>query len=199
MSEVKSPGRPREFDEDEALDEITKVFWAKGYEGTSMADLLAATGLNKGSLYGAFGDKRAQYLKSIARYDRTAISGSVDLLRRDGDATVRIALFLQSAIDAVKLDGDRRGCFLCSASADQAALDADSRKAVLGSLGRLERALEGALSEGKPPIDPKSLKPEARHLLAVYVGLRVLAKAGTPIHVLEDAKRRALRPLRATD
>ena len=73
MGETKVIGRPREFDEDEALAKILDVFWAKGFEGTSMSDLETATGLRKGSLYAAFGDKRAMYLKALALYGRTAI------------------------------------------------------------------------------------------------------------------------------
>ena len=55
--------RPREFDEDRVIEVLTRVFWEKGYEATSMQDLVKATGLLKGSLYGAFGDKKALYMK----------------------------------------------------------------------------------------------------------------------------------------
>ena len=80
MREPKMLGRPREFDEDEALAKIMNVFWAKGFEGASMSDLVSATGLRKGSLYAAFGDKRAIYRKALALYDRTAIDRAVRLL-----------------------------------------------------------------------------------------------------------------------
>ncbi len=66
MREPTTMGRPREFDVDEALTKIMAVFWAKGFEGSSLSDLVAATGLKKGSLYAAFGDKRAMYLKALA-------------------------------------------------------------------------------------------------------------------------------------
>ena len=61
-------GRPREFDPDKVLDAAMHAFWAKGYEGTSLADLMAATGLHKGSLYQAFGDKHSLFIKSLQRY-----------------------------------------------------------------------------------------------------------------------------------
>jgi TetR/AcrR family transcriptional repressor of nem operon len=65
----KNPvGRPREFDEDKVLDAAMDVFWLQGYEGTSMADLLAATGLHKGSLYQAFGDKHSLFVQALRRY-----------------------------------------------------------------------------------------------------------------------------------
>ena len=87
MLEPKVMGRPREFDEDEALAKIMDVFWEKGFEGTSMSDLETATGLRKGSLYAAFGDKRAMYRKSVELYGRTAIEevrGRAHWRRRTG-------------------------------------------------------------------------------------------------------------------
>jgi len=69
-------GRPREFDEAEVLEAAMSVFWRQGYESTSMADLLAATGLHKGSLYQAFGDKRSLYLVVLRNYLQ-ALSGRV--------------------------------------------------------------------------------------------------------------------------
>lgn len=187
-------GRPREFDEDTALKKIMDVFWAKGFEGTTLSDLVAATGLKKGSLYAAFGDKRAMYLKALALYDRTAIDGAVHLLNGAGTPERRIGAFLQSAIDAVALHKDRRGCFLCNASVDQAILDPETERAVKAGLGRLGHALEDALS--RLPTNPaNSTRPQAKaqHLLSVYFGLRVLAKGGSPIRALKGAKDETLR------
>ena len=61
-------GRPRQFDVDQTLDAAMRAFWARGYEATSMADLMAATGLHKGSLYQAFGDKHALFIEALKRY-----------------------------------------------------------------------------------------------------------------------------------
>jgi TetR/AcrR family transcriptional repressor of nem operon len=61
-------GRPREFDEEQALDAAMEAFWSKGYEATSMADLMAATGLHKGSIYQAFGDKHSLFVQALNRY-----------------------------------------------------------------------------------------------------------------------------------
>lgn len=190
MREQATMGRPREFDADAALKKIMDVFWAKGFEGTSLSDLVTATGLKKGSLYAAFGDKRTMYLKALALYDRTAIDGAVQLLTGAGSPEHRIGKFLQSAIDAVALRKDRRGCFLCNASVDQAVLDPETEQAVKAGLGRLGRALEEALSTGS--VDDKRPQSEAQLFLSVYFGLRVLAKGGSPIQALNDAKYTAL-------
>lgn len=189
-------GRPREFDEDAALTKIMDVFWAKGFEGTTLNNLVTATGLRKGSLYAAFGDKRAMYLKALALYDRTAIDGAVRLLTGTGAPKKRISEFLQSAIDAVAVQKDRRGCFLCNASVDQAVLNPAAEHAVKVSLGRLGRALEEVLSRlPAGSIDDARPHAEAQHFLSVYFGLRVLATAGHPVRALKEAKKTALRSI----
>ncbi len=199
MRERTKMGRPREFDEDEALATIMDVFWKKGFEGATMSDLVTATGLIKGSLYAAFGDKRAMYLKALALYDQTAIDGAVRLLTGSGSPEKRIGQFLQSTIDAVEVQKDRRGCYLCNASIDQAMLDPETHQAVKASLGRLGRALEEVLSElTVTSIDDKWHHAEAQHFLSVYFGLRVLAKGGHPVKALKEAKKAALRSILPT-
>lgn len=194
MREPTTMGRPREFDEQAALTKIMDVFWTKGFEGATLNDLVAATGMKKGSLYAAFGDKRAMYLKALAQYDRTAIDGAVRVLTGAGAPEKRIGDFLQSAVDAVSIRRDRRGCFLCNASIDQAALDRETERSVQRSLGRLIGALEEALSKRAGASSSGARRrAQAQHLLSVYFGLRVLAKAGCPDAALTDAKNAALR------
>jgi AcrR family transcriptional regulator len=192
MLEPKVMGRPREFDEDEALAKIMDVFWEKGFEGASMSDLETATGLRKGSLYAAFGDKRAMYRKSVALYDRTAIDDSVAVLTGGDAPERRIGKFLQAPIDAVAVAKDRRGCFLCNASIDQAAVDPETQRTVTGSFERLAGKLEKVLSELGTTNNSRR-RAAAQHLLSVYFGLRVLAKAGQPVRMLKAAREAALR------
>ncbi len=123
MREPRTLGRPREFDEDVALAAIMDVFWTKGFESASMAELVRATGLKKGSLYAAFGDKRAMYHKALALYDRTQIDSMVQGLKGAGSPLARIDRFLQAAIGETADQADTRGCFLCNASIDQAPID----------------------------------------------------------------------------
>lgn len=197
MREPKVMGRPREFDEDEALARIMDIFWEKGFEGTSMSDLETATGLRKGSLYAAFGDKRAMYLKALALYGRTAVDATVRVLTGIDTPERRIGKFLQAPIDAVAVENDRRGCFLCNASIDQAAVDPETQSLVNGSLERLGRVLEKALSELGTK-DNSRRRADAQHLLSVYFGLRVLAQAGQPVRMLKAAREAALRSVLPT-
>jgi len=198
MREAKALGRPREFDEDEALAAIMNVFWAKGFEGASMSDLVSATGLKKGSLYAAFGDKRAMYGKALALYDHTRIAATVERLTGDGPPFRRIDGFLQTAIGEASRrgdgPGDPSGCFVCNAAIDQAPVDADAERQVQASLGRMETALAAVISElwSETEAPASTLRRQARHLMSVYFGLRVLAKAGAAPKVLKDAKDAAL-------
>ncbi|MGH8708277.1 MAG: TetR/AcrR family transcriptional regulator, partial [Burkholderiales bacterium] len=114
--------RPREFDADQVLERATRVFWARGYERTSLDDLCAATGLNRSSLYGTFGDKRALYLQSLSRYE----AGSVERIRQAFDGKpVREGLrdFLAGLVDAIVEGPGRRGCFVGNCAAEMARLD----------------------------------------------------------------------------
>ena len=193
MREAAKLGRPREFDEEAALEKILNVFWAKGFEGTSLSDLMAATGLQKGSIYAAFGDKRAMYQKALALYDRMAIDRTAAMLAASDRPEQALDLLLQSAIDAAIKPKDRRGCFLCNATVDQAAVDAEIELAVQASLGRLRRALQELLAKlPVAAIDAGRRRAKAEHLLAVYFGLNVMAKAGHPEDALEQAKDDAL-------
>lgn len=198
MRERKSLGRPREFDEEQALAQVLDVFWVKGFEGTSMSDLVAATKLKKGSLYAAFGDKRAIYLKALALYDRIAIDEAVRVLTGAGSAQERIAAFLEMAISPVVLHKDRRGCFLCNASVDQAEVDAEANRAVKAMFRRLERAVATLLAQSGQAHDEKQRYGEVQHILAAYFGLRVLAKGGQPVRALKAAKDAALRSMPLT-
>ena len=189
-------GRPREFDTDKALSAIMDVFWSKGFEGASMRDLVDRTGLKKGSLYAAFGDKRAMYHKALALYDSLWIDRAVCDLQGDGAPLDRIDGFLQSAVGGKPGKADSRGCFICNASMDQAPVDPDAARTVRASFGRMESALTGAISELRDGgLSKGASAREARHLMSVYFGLRVLSKAGASPDVLRDAKRTALQRL----
>lgn len=175
--------RPREFDTDEALAAITDVFCEKGYEGASLSDLVAATGLGKGSLYAAFGDKRGMYRAALARYDRQQIGAAVARLRAPGSARERIGRLLAAAVERAT----GRGCLLCSAANDQAAADTATAEALGRSTARLEAAIFDALADAPVARDETARRCKARELLALYFGLRVLSRMALPAGVSEDA------------
>jgi TetR/AcrR family transcriptional regulator, copper-responsive repressor len=117
-------GRPRQYDPDQALAKAASAFWKGGYAGTSLDDLAAATGMNRPSLYAAFGDKRDLYLKTLERYQRKSRAKTLELLADDPPLRVFLTRFYDGALDIYRAGGnDARGCYSISTAPAQATVD----------------------------------------------------------------------------
>lgn len=116
MNDTKKIGRPRSFDENDALLAAMNVFWTKGYDGASMKDLTGAMGISGPSLYSVFGDKRALYLKTIDRYADVDACAPVVAFETEPDIYKAVRGFLSSVIEYSTGDeqDNPRGCFLAS-------------------------------------------------------------------------------------
>ncbi|MGD8326491.1 MAG: TetR/AcrR family transcriptional regulator, partial [Sphingomonadales bacterium] len=174
--------RPREFDMDEALEAAMQVFWEKGYQGSSLNDLLDAMNIARGSLYKAFDDKRAIYLATLKRYEQNIVDDALCTLKSPdgGDVKDRVRQLLMRTVEAVEHDGDRRGCLLCNAAVDLLPSDSETRNIVFTMVKKVEGALVDVILEygrkkGWP--DDKS-HSFALNINAVYIGLRMLVRAG---------------------
>ena len=175
-------GRPRAYDPETALAQVTTAFWRTGYSGTSLDDLSAATGMNRPSLYGAFGDKRALYLATLDRYvasGRRAMDEALDYERPLPDGLRRFydrALSLYFPPNAAA-----RGCFLIGTAATEAVVDPEVRARLGGGLREFDRAFEArfrhARSRGELPatVDPAAL---AKVASAVLHTLALRSRAG---------------------
>lgn len=189
--------RPREFDADTVLESATRVFWTRGFENTSLDDLCKATGLNRSSLYAAFGAKRDLYLCALARYEDGTVARIAAALHgkpvREG-----VKIFLDALIDSIVAGPGRRGCFIGNCAAELARLDRGAAARVRRSLARIETAfrdgLAGAQARGElvPELNPAAL---ARFLTAGIQGLRLVGKANPDRAVLNDIARTMLRCL----
>lgn len=182
--------RPREFDPEEAMDRAMGLFWDVGYEEASLAELLAAMEITKGSFYKAFQDKQSIYLASLDRYNSKVISGTVAFL---GDAAAgtgreRILGLFAMVTDAVKKDGDRLGCFLCNALIDKAAEGGEAESKLQAMVHRLENAFFKALRDDGM-IEEGQARETARGILSAYFGLRVLGRAGLSSEMADDCIR----------
>jgi TetR/AcrR family transcriptional repressor of nem operon len=182
--------RPRAFDEDKVLLQALEVFRAKGFEGATLDELEQATGLHRGSLYGAFGDKRSLFLKALARYLDTALHDRLAVLEtpRAGRAEI-LALFAGLARDAA-CDRERKGCLVTNCAIELADRDPDLACQAARSLDRFERAFAGAIRQAQahgeiaPERDPVRL---ARFLTVCMEGMLVLARARPDPAWLDDA------------
>lgn len=169
----------KSFDTDEILDRATKVFWAKGYEATSMADLLKATGINKGSLYNAFGSKKALFTQAFLKYDREQRQATLAQLKSMNDPVGSIEALFDGLIAQSLDDPEKKGCLLVNTALDLPNQDEDIAKAVMSGMEDFEAFFVQQLKDGKKTgaipahVDPKTT---AKGLLTLVTGLRVLAR-----------------------
>ncbi|MGH4030115.1 TetR/AcrR family transcriptional regulator [Actinomycetota bacterium Odt1-20B] len=191
--------RPRKFDETRVLDAAMDVFWRHGYEGTSTRDLTERTGVGPSSLYGAFGDKRALYLRALRTYYESATREQVALLERPGPARDRVRELMTHAIDMdLAGEGGRTGCFAINAAVEMAGSAPEVRAEVDRQFSTVEAALRETIARGQrageftADGDPATL---ARQILSTYYGLRVLARVRSDRQALLDVVESALAAL----
>ena len=185
--------RPRQFDEAKVIESLMNVFWEKGYDATSMQDLVAASGLLKGSLYGAFGDKHAMYLTALRHYDRTRIQAGIDMLNGDGSARQKIARLFDNVIASTKRGIFAGVCLLCNASLEMASTDKQVKSEVKTTIRRLKVAIMEALMAQIENEDRAASL--AACIVSAYFGSRVLAKGGAPAAMIGDTRDRCLQLL----
>jgi len=182
-------GRPREFDEDEILAKIMSLFWKKGYEATGLAQIIEATGLQKGSLYKAFSNKQEMYVKALAHYEKNVVDSAVaSLVSGAAGPYERVNAFLSAPIEAAWGRSDWRGCFLCNASADNAAHDEDTRDLVARGYRKLEQALTVPIAQLHLDWPAEQVEKTAQLCLTIYAGLRIMSRAAVERQSLEGAR-----------
>ena len=163
--------RPRSFDPDEVLDLARDVFWQKGFQGASLDDITAATGLNKPSLYAAFGDKNALFLKVLDRYHARIVANAERVLKEGPAARDAIERWLTSFVPFCSCIKGSRGCLSVNTAADGAADQKAVRKRKLEQL--LSDRLRVDRAQFSEAFDPDAA---AHAIMAIYLGLMVLAK-----------------------
>jgi AcrR family transcriptional regulator len=175
-------GRPRSFDRDEALAAAMNVFWAKGYEGTTLEDLLEVMGgITAPSLYNAFGSKEELFKEAVDLYMSTIASRAAEALENAPSARVGVESMLRAAIETFCRSGGPRGCMVTSSAAKCArgneAVEAYVRSLRLKAPDAIKRRLKRALDEGELPASVDASRVTAFYA-AVAQGLGVRAGDG---------------------
>ncbi|MEV7289080.1 TetR family transcriptional regulator [Streptomyces sp. NPDC093252] len=188
--------RTKEFDPDAALQSALELFWRKGYEATSMADLVEHLGIGRASLYATYGNKRDLYLKALDRYSEARAPGLTRELSRPGPALPAVrALVRRFAEESADEAYRPRGCLVTNTAAELAPHDPGAARRVELSWGHTETLLHAALLRAQAQgelagdRDPRAL---ARMLLVLMQGLRVVGKASDDPARVRDAAEQAL-------
>ncbi|HTC96791.1 MAG TPA: TetR/AcrR family transcriptional regulator [Bradyrhizobium sp.] len=179
-------GRPRAYEPDVALAKALDLFRKDGFAATSLDDLSAATGMNRPSLYGAFGDKRELYIKSYQRYRDDARAAMISVFRSEEPIRERLKRIYAIALD-IYLSGEAgpRGCFTVMTAASEAVADPDIRTMVLDGFVELDKAFitcfrrakeKGELSESADPLVLGHLASATIHTVAIRARARVPRK-----------------------
>jgi AcrR family transcriptional regulator len=192
-------GRPRAYDPERALDAATAAFWRSGYAGTSLDDLTASAEMNRPSLYAAFGDKQALFLKTIERYCERVGAGLARELAIERPLTDALRAIYRGALDIYQAgDANPRGCYL-SGSAIAAALDSPAvRAAMLASHQAFDRAFAARFAVARDAGElPPDSDPELLGTLAAGVihTLATRARAGETRRRLEQIAEAAIAQL----
>jgi TetR/AcrR family transcriptional repressor of nem operon len=183
--------RPREFDEEAALTAAIGCFWARGYEATSTRDLADAMGIGGKSLYNAFGDKHGLFRQALERYLQ-GFDVRISQFEERMPPRQAIRAFFDQIVEETLSDPDWKGCMLVNSALEVAPQDPDLRQVVAEGLAKVEaffrRCVTAGQQSGTIPA-AQTADDLARHLLAVLLGLRVLARSGPERALLEGLLR----------
>ncbi len=187
---ARPPGRPRSFDESDALNKATQVFWSKGYDGVTIDDLVAGMGVGRPSLYAVFGDKRTIFLRVLKAYAERKGASAATALLSSQSLRDSIAGFLRYAVESATEKGSARGCLLvCVAPlVDDAEVRKFLQKAAAGGAALVEGRFRDAITAGEIPSDfPAAVR--AIQVTDFARGLTMRAQIGTPRKtLLRDAE-----------
>jgi AcrR family transcriptional regulator len=189
----KPRGRPRSFDEAEALEKATQVYWSKGYDGVTIDDLVAGMGVGRPSLYAVFGDKRTLFLRVLKDYAEKKGALAAKALLSPQTLRNSLAGFLKHAVETATERGCARGCLLvCVAPlVDDAEVRKFLQNAAAGVAALVEGRFRDGITAGEIPSDfPVAVR--ARQVIDFARGLTMRAQIGAPRKtLLKDAEEAA--------
>ncbi len=192
-NDTKPRGRPRNFDEMDALEKATQVFWSKGYDGVTIDDLVAGMGVGRPSLYAVFGDKRTLFARVLRAYGEKKGALASKALLSPQALRDSLVSFLRFAVESATEEGSAAGCLIvCVAPlVDDAEVRQFLQNAAAGGVALVERRFRDGISAGEiPPDFPVAAR--ARQVTDLARGLTVRARMGTPRRtLLRDAEEAA--------
>lgn len=179
MSERRPRGRPRQFDKDEKLQIILKLFWRRGYAATSLDDLSAETGLSRPSLYAAYGDKTAMYAAALEAFGARMAEHAVPPLHDTDTLCDALRGFYSGALDVYFGDANRAlGCLVFTTAIADAPREPAIADFVRHYLDRMDRALDACIQRCAPELPEDDRRRLAQFAGGILMNLATRARAG---------------------
>lgn len=172
--------RSKDFDEAEVLSKAVCIFWHKGYNGTSMQDLVDGLGISRSSLYDTFGDKHALYIKALDSYQKMGGNQMCNIINNTASAKEAIKKLLELTMRDLLNDEQRKGCFMVNAEIELASLDAEVKNVICRNEQQFENAVLRAIKKGQDSGEirnPQDSLALARFIMNAVRGMQVSAKA----------------------
>ena len=181
--------RTKDFDEDEVLQKAMNIFWHKGYNGTSMQDLVDGLGISRSSMYDTFGDKHTLFIRSLENYKKMATAEMKSIVDNAPTAKEAIRRMFEYTIAELVSDKQHKGCFLVNAGVEMAPHDAGISKMLCDNDKQLEQYFNEAIKKGQESGEISN--EQSSHALAQFIlnnikGIRVTAKSGADKKVFRD-------------
>ncbi|QTE35716.1 TetR/AcrR family transcriptional regulator [Mucilaginibacter gossypii] len=172
--------RSKDFDEAEVLSKAVCIFWHKGYNGTSMQDLVDGLGISRSSLYDTFGDKHALYIKALDSYQKAGGNQMCDIINNTASAKEAIQKLLELTMRDLLNDEQRKGCFMVNAEIELAPHDVEVKNVVCRNEQQFEDAILQAIKKGQVSGEIRNSQDSlalARFIMNAVRGMQVSAKA----------------------
>lgn len=181
--------RKKEFDQEQVLEKAMETFWCYGYEGTSIQDLVQNMGINRGSLYDTFKDKRSLFKAALIHYSDTFVNSMFAALKNPNASKQEIVHLFYELVEKAVADSKRKGCLITNSVVEIGHHDPEIAAHLAAEVKKVEELLYKVLVKAKEKgeIQPdKDLRALARHLLCSLKGLRVISKVNPDREVLLD-------------
>jgi len=187
--------RTKEFDENEVLNKAVDLFWLKGYNGTSMQDLVDGLGISRSSLYDTYGDKYNLFIKALECYQCTASTKISHIISRNLSAKETIKAILDFIKDELLGDSSRKGCFMVNAEVEVAPHDPVIKQMVCNNDQQVEDGFYEVIKKGQDSgeiVHTQDARAIARSISNTVKGMQVTAKSITEKAVFDDIIKLAL-------
>jgi TetR/AcrR family transcriptional regulator, transcriptional repressor for nem operon len=187
--------RPKEFDREEVVQKALYTFWEKGYEATTLPDLLEAMGINRSSFYNTFADKQTLFREVMSLYYQQTAIKRLTILQKAKSAKQGLRDYFSHNIDVAVAEYNPGGCLLTNTATNLKTIDEEISRSIIQGVDRLEQAIHTLLERGQCSGEisgNKDVKAIARLMIATSYGLNIAARINPNREILEDMTRAAV-------